>query len=109
MAAKCWEDIPVHFPIAVLHEYVIMPEPIYGIIELPLPPAWANPDSLIQTGNTVSFDVPIRRFYHSRGGKLGVTKLLQYEAGFSPDMQVWQAYYHDHIIRNEMEYVPIGC
>ena len=25
VVAKCWREIPVHFPIAILHEYVIMP------------------------------------------------------------------------------------
>lgn len=32
-AQKCWQDIPNHFPNAVLHEYIIMPNHIHGIIE----------------------------------------------------------------------------
>jgi len=30
---ECWQDIPNHFPNVVLHEFVIMPNHIHGIIE----------------------------------------------------------------------------
>ena len=30
----CWNDIPNHFPQIILHEYVIMPNHIHGIIEI---------------------------------------------------------------------------
>ena len=33
-AHKCWMNIPAHFPNAVVHEHVIMPNHIHGIIEL---------------------------------------------------------------------------
>ena len=32
-AQECWQDIPNHFPNVVLHEFVIMPNHIHGIIE----------------------------------------------------------------------------
>ena len=32
-AKKSWQDIPNHFPNAILHEYIIMPNHIHGIIE----------------------------------------------------------------------------
>ena len=34
IADKCWMEIPTHFPDVVLHEYVIMPNHIHGIIEI---------------------------------------------------------------------------
>ena len=34
IATQCWEEIPKHFPNAILHEYVIMPNHVHGIIEL---------------------------------------------------------------------------
>jgi REP element-mobilizing transposase RayT len=34
VAEKCWLDIPAHFPHVILHEHVIMPNHIHGIIEL---------------------------------------------------------------------------
>ncbi len=34
VAEKCWLDIPAHFSHVILHEHVIMPNHIHGIIEL---------------------------------------------------------------------------
>ncbi len=90
VATKCWRDIPVHFPIAVLHEYVIMPDHIHGIIELQSPTVWANDDWPIQKRET-----PFRSPSQSigsiiRGFKIGVTKWFRYANGFSPETQVWQ-------------------
>ena len=34
IANDCWLNIPNHFPNAILHEYVIMPNHVHGIIEL---------------------------------------------------------------------------
>jgi len=34
IADACWQDIPNHFPNAVLHEYIVMPNHVHGIIEL---------------------------------------------------------------------------
>ncbi len=34
IAKQCWLDIPEHFPNVVLHEYVIMPNHVHGIIEI---------------------------------------------------------------------------
>ena len=34
VADKCWMGIPTHSPDVVLHEYVIMPNHIHGIIEI---------------------------------------------------------------------------
>ncbi|OFY35010.1 MAG: hypothetical protein A2W91_04165 [Bacteroidetes bacterium GWF2_38_335] len=31
-ADKCWNEIPLHFPICFLDEYIIMPDHIHGII-----------------------------------------------------------------------------
>ena len=34
IADECWIEIPNHFPNAVLHEYVVMPNHVHGVIEL---------------------------------------------------------------------------
>ncbi|HYG03090.1 MAG TPA: hypothetical protein VD927_11645 [Chryseosolibacter sp.] len=34
IADKCWLEIPKHFPRVVLHEHIVMPNHIHGIIEL---------------------------------------------------------------------------
>jgi REP element-mobilizing transposase RayT len=34
IANQCWLNIPMHFPDVILHEFIIMPDHIHGIIEL---------------------------------------------------------------------------
>ena len=34
IADECWLEIPKHFPDAVLHEHIVMPNHVHGIIEL---------------------------------------------------------------------------
>ena len=34
IANQCWLEIPNHFPNAILHEHIIMPNHIHGIVEL---------------------------------------------------------------------------
>ena len=34
IARQCWLQIPVHFPHVSLHEYIIMPNHIHGIVEI---------------------------------------------------------------------------
>ncbi|MDR2139067.1 MAG: hypothetical protein LBP50_05930 [Tannerella sp.] len=34
IAQQCWLDIPQHFPHVELHEYVVMPNHIHGIVEI---------------------------------------------------------------------------
>ena len=34
IAIECWLQIPEHFPNVILHEHIIMPNHIHGIIEL---------------------------------------------------------------------------
>ena len=34
IARQCWLEIPDHFPDVSLHEFIIMPNHIYGIVEI---------------------------------------------------------------------------
>jgi hypothetical protein len=34
IANECWLNIPKHFPNVILHEHIIMPNHVHGIIEL---------------------------------------------------------------------------
>lgn len=102
---KCWLQIPEHYPNVVLHEFIIMPNHIHGIIELVganyySPDStgqiifWANNNSPLQakgTSGTIGAIV--------RGFKIGTTKALY--------GSVWQRNYHEHIIRNAVAYHKI--
>jgi len=40
IANECWLEIPQHFPNAILHEHIVMPNHVHGIIEL-------KPDAIV--------------------------------------------------------------
>ncbi len=117
---ECWQEIPAHFPQIVLHEYVIMPNHVHGIIEINNPQSTGANMGVCTNAVGVGANVvgvgannysPLRtpqsrpcgtsRTVGSvvRGFKIGVTKQM----GFSP----WQRNYYEHIIRNDESYQNI--
>lgn len=34
IADKCWLEIPEHFPFVILHDYIVMPNHVHGLIEI---------------------------------------------------------------------------
>ncbi len=112
----CWQEIPNHFPQIVLHDYVIMPNHVHGIIEINNIDAIDSNIGIIVGANNYSPlrspqsqttpSLPLRPNGTSRtvgsvvrGFKIGVTKQM----GFSP----WQRNYYEHIIRNDESYQNI--
>lgn len=100
IAEQCWNDIPKHFPNAIMDEFVIMPNHIHGIIIL-------NNNGLIigaknfspqqnerPRGTTQSIGSIVRGF------KIGVSKWFRQNSNIH---SVWQRNYYEHIIRNEIE------
>lgn len=115
IADECWIEIPKHFPNAVLHEYVVMPNLIHGIIELTndaanvvegaenvgvqnFEPLRENLQP--QPPKQTAFQKMIPRSIGSivKGFKIGVTIKSK---DVLPDIKIWQRNYHEHIIRNE--------
>ena len=103
IARVCWNEIPQHFSQALLHEFVIMPDHVHGIIEINTAPVGANHHLPVNHNLPVNYNVQrgTSQTIGSivRGFKIGVTKQI----GFSP----WQRNYYEHIIRSELEYLRI--
>jgi len=104
---QCWQEIPTHYPDTILHEFIVMPNHIHGIIQIincktivgvenfrPLhdvkrtsvgaenfPPLHQHPNCKPRTIGAMV-----------RGFKIGTTKQL--------GKSIWQRNYHEHIIRN---------
>jgi putative transposase len=97
-ASNCWIEIPKHFPRAVLHEFVIMPDHIHGIIELrnTVEGCAFVPAQPQRTKN--EFQKIIQGSIGSviKGFKIGVTKHFRSE-GITD--KIWQRNLYDHIIR----------
>jgi REP element-mobilizing transposase RayT len=121
VAKQCWLDIPSHFPHAKLHEFVIMPNHIHGIIEIVENMGiHKNLSSTSDLKNSVwlvgkknfssqltEFKSPIKTIGSIvRGFKIGVTKWIrnEYPKTFTKNRPVWQRDYFDRIIRDYMEF-----
>ena len=129
IADECWLEIPKHFPNAVLHQHIVMPNHVDGIVEL-LTVRVENFQPL-QQNNTIPsvkakniFNEPPQNEFQKmiprsigsivKGFKIGVTKWfrnspLKIENFQSlKDKSIWQRNYHEHIIRNEQSYQNIS-
>ncbi len=108
IANECWMEIPKHFPHAILHEHIVMPNHVHGIIEL------VNVGNVGAVGaenfpplHQNAFQKMIPRSIGSivKGFKIGVTKWFRNHTDIE---KVWQRNYYEHIIRNEQAYQTIS-
>ena len=121
IANECWLEIPKHFPNAILHEYIVMPNHIHGIIEL------AGDENFQPQRNEFQKMIPRSIGSIVKGYKIGVTKWFRNNVGAEnfpagaenfpagaenflplPTKKIWQRNYHEHIIRNEKSYQIIS-
>lgn len=95
----CWWSIPDHFPSVKLHQFVIMPNHLHGIVEITIkqPPDVHVPIAE-QFGSPVSSSLPtmIRSF------KAAATKSIN-ELLSTSGTTVWQRGYHERIVRTPQE------
>ena len=107
IAEKCWLQIPVHFPNALLHEYIVMPNHVHGIIELSTTRV-EDIQPLQHTPKQNQFQKIIPHSIGSivRGFKIGVTQWFRQN---SDEHNIWQRNYYEHIIRNQESYQKISA
>lgn len=128
IANDCWLNIQNHFPNAILHEYVIMPNHVHGIIELvgannhsPVsklhspktelhsPKNKKNNNSVIGDNRAKNVS-PLRSPSKTvgsvvRGFKIGVTKWMRQN---TDTFYIWQRNYWEHIIRDDKSHENIS-
>lgn len=92
VVSDCWLDIPTHYPKVRLHEFVIMPNHLHGIVEI------------MQRKPSDTFETKLSSII--RGFKAGVTKKCN-ELGLC-NHSIWHRNYYEHIIRNEKSYSIIS-
>jgi REP element-mobilizing transposase RayT len=83
---RCWHDIPMHCPPVQVHDIVVMPDHIHGIIEI----SSLVPSHTIRGGTAKSIGSVIRCL------KIGVTMQTQSQYG-----RIWHRNYYDRIIRDD--------
>jgi putative transposase len=107
IANTSWLQIPEHFPNAFLHEHIVMPNHVHGIIELTkFPVGVQNFEPLHQPRrNEYQKIIPHSIGSIIRGFKIGVTKWFRNNTDIE---NIWQRNYYEHIIRNEHSYEQIA-
>jgi REP element-mobilizing transposase RayT len=103
IANECWLEIPNHFPNSILHEHIVMPNHVHGIIELTGTVGVQNFES--QQRNEFQKIIPLSIGSIIRGFKIGVTKWFRSNTDIET---VWQRNFYEHIIRNEQSYHTIS-
>jgi REP element-mobilizing transposase RayT len=102
----CWLSITEHFPNVRLHDFVVMPNHIHGIIEIT---AHVDESAGVQNFEPLPAQ-PLKNAYQHiiprsigsiiRGFKIGATKQIGYS--------IWQRNYHERIIRDDESYNEIA-
>ncbi len=94
IAQQCWEEIPKHFPKVKLHEFVIMPDHIHGIIEITETTDLKNkPKTTRPRGTSKTIGAIVR------GYKIGVTK--HFNNMQNNNSKLWHRDYWDVIINSQ--------
>jgi len=127
MANQCWLEIPTHFPDVILHEHIIMPNHVHGVVEFAVGANNYSPNDDDANGganggannyspNDDDADIGAKDFSPLRspsktigsvvrGFKIGVTKWMRQNTDIH---NVWQRNYYEHIIRNEQSFQTIS-
>ena len=110
VAENCWLEIPEHFKDIVLHDFVIMPNHVHGILEIEGAKKgneFENKNNMKGAKDFSSVRKSPSRTVGSvvRGFKIGVTKWMRQN---SEIINVWHRNYYDVIIRNEQSYDNIS-
>jgi REP element-mobilizing transposase RayT len=105
IANNCWLEIPNHYPNVGLHQHIIMPNHVHGIIEIKyksnlitvFPTVGANDYSPLRSPSKTIGSIV-------RGFKIGVTKWMRQNTHI---YDVWQRNYFENIVRNKQSYHQI--
>ena len=115
IANSCWVEIPNHFPFVVLHNHIIMPNHVHGIVEIAKSDnaMVAETPKLGVSATSPNLGVSMTASQKWKPNTLG-TIINQYKRActinarkINPDF-AWQSNYHDRIIRDEKSYRNIS-
>jgi putative transposase len=107
---RCWSDLPRHYPHCRLHEFVVMPNHIHGVIEIVESDNVGTGFKPVPTnGPTIDTNKPMSH-RHSlseiiRGFKTFSSRAIN---GGTPDgFFRWQRSFYDRVIRDDRELAAI--
>lgn len=117
IVARCWYDLPRHYPNCRLDEFIIMPNHLHGIIVIT---GDRRVDDDVGTNNTVGtiHELSLQRVsLQLNRRRMLLPKIIGFlkmnsakqinQIRKTPSNPVWQRSFYDHIIRNEKSYWQI--
>lgn len=108
MIFKVWHEIPHYFKNTRLHEFVIMPNHIHGIIEII--PVGADSISAHDRADMESAPTTLGDIAQMFKRYTTIEYIKMVKNGTFPrfDKRIWQRNYWEHIVRNEHEFDQIS-
>jgi putative transposase len=111
IAEVCWRQIPEHFEQVELRSFVVMPNHIHGILVL-----HERADRPMRARRGVPLPAALEAFGQPVSGSLA-SMIRQYESSVTREFvrlsegerSIWQRGYHDHVIRDKVEWSRIDC
>ncbi len=110
IADECWLEIPKHFPNTVLHEHIVMPNHVHGIIELKRVDAFVGTSHVMSLPNIPKYN----QFSKPMPGSISVI-IQQYKSSVTRILKgiknsdfKWQSRFYEQIIRNEHSFDKIS-
>jgi REP element-mobilizing transposase RayT len=122
IADECWVVIPKHFPNVILHEHIVMPDHVHGIVELKYAGGIRNEigTRVVGTRHVVSLhqsetidNMRYNQFSKPIPGSIPVI-IQQYKSSVTRIVKKsnildfkWQSRFYEHIIRDEQSFQRI--
>ena len=100
---SCWVQIPEHFPVAAINEYVIMPNHLHGIIALGVGARYIVPSNP-EARTREQFQKPTRGTIPTivRSFKAAVTRKAKGDLKIANEL-IWQSNYFERALRDRRE------
>ena len=98
IADQQWYWLAEQYPYIVLHEFIVMPNHIHGIIEI-------NCKAMAGKGRDLSLPPKIKSLSELMGAYKTTASKYIHLKGYAEF--AWQRSFHDHIIRDEKSYKRI--
>ncbi len=117
MVNKLWNEIMVYFPNVTLHEFVIMPNHIHGIIEIVGADSISaqicmrkNIDCTIELRAEMDSAPTLSKIVQSFKRHTTLQYIKMVKNGILPpfNKRIWQRNYHEHVIRDDVDYARVA-
>jgi len=105
IAQQCWSEIPKHYPMVKLDEFIVMPNHVHGIINIVETQNFASLQN-DDTKSSKTHELTFKNTFGPQSKNLG-SIIRGYKAGVKKWTTInnvvfrWQPRYYDHIIRDE--------